>query len=34
MGIDGNFYMMTEYVTPRLRTFFANWGTAIGRMTP
>lgn len=34
VGTDGDFYMMTEYVTPRLRTFFANWGTAIGRMMP
>jgi len=34
VGTDGNFYMMTEHITPRLRTLFANWGTAIGRLVP
>ena len=30
LGTDGRFYMETEYITPRLRTEFANWGTAVG----
>lgn len=30
LGTDGNFYFETEYITPRLRTELANWGTAIG----
>ena len=29
-GTDGRFYFETEYITPRLRTSLANWGTAIG----
>jgi hypothetical protein len=32
VGTDGNFYMEAEYITPRLRTIFANWGTAIARV--
>jgi len=32
VGTDGNFYMEAEYITPRLRTLFANWGTAIARL--
>jgi hypothetical protein len=30
LGTDGRFYFETEYITPRLRTELANWGTAIG----
>ncbi len=32
VGTDGNFYMEAEYITPRLRTIFADWGTAIARV--
>jgi hypothetical protein len=29
---SGIFWFETEYITPRLRTTLANWGTAIGRL--
>ncbi|MEA2579976.1 MAG: hypothetical protein QOE83_868 [Actinomycetota bacterium] len=29
-GSDGNYYFEANYVTPRFRVPFANWGTAIG----
>ncbi len=32
VGGDGAFWFETEYVTSRLRTSLANWGTAIGRV--
>jgi hypothetical protein len=29
-GSDGNYYFEANYVTPRFRVPFANWGTAVG----
>ncbi len=31
---DGSIFMAAEYITPRPRTFFANWGTFVTRVVP
>jgi len=30
----GNIWLAAEYITPRPRTFFANWGTFVTKVAP